>query len=182
MTASSELFRPGAPSTDLSELTLVACPPIPLLQPARKLRFLAAEQQSCQAQNQAMAIDLNALLPVDKMDTDRAAELVAVGFPGVQPVLANIMEWVRDANWPVAQVFLPFLASIGSPLAPLVRPVLASGDDLWKYWLLSGVVAQSSDLAHALAPELRRLSASPTAGELAEGVFEAACDILRGLS
>ena len=125
-----------------------------------------------------MPIDLTSLLPIDKMDTEAASKVVALGFPGVEPVLPQLLEWLQDMNWPVAQVFQPFLASIGAPLAPHIRAVLATDDDVWKYWLIQGVVVNSAELAHALKPELERLAHSPTDGETAEGVSEVSAQII----
>ena len=124
---------------------------------------------------------LAALVPSGKSETDKAHALVALGFPIVEPVLPQIIRWMQDPNWPVAGVFLPFLVSIGAPMAPHVRSVLATNDDCWKYALLEAVVRQSPELAAALASELTRLAHNPTAGEQAEGVAQAAQDILRSV-
>lgn len=125
--------------------------------------------------------DLLALLPSTKRETETAEHLVALGYPAVAPVLPQMLEWVQDLNWPVARVFQPFLTSIGAPLAPFVRRVLATTDDAWKYSLLTGVVDSSPDLARALQQDLERLVRSPTPGEVAEEVSEVAADVLRSL-
>jgi hypothetical protein len=126
-----------------------------------------------------MPIDLTALLPIDKMDTEAASKVVAIGFPGVEPVLPKLLEWLQDMNWPVAQVLQPFLASVGAPLAVHIRAVLATDDDVWKYWVVQGVVGESMQLMHALKPELERLAHSPTDGEAEEGVSELSAQIIK---
>jgi hypothetical protein len=126
-----------------------------------------------------MPIDLTSLLPIDKMDTEAASKVVALGFPVVEPVLPQLLEWLQDMNWPVAQVFQPFLASIGAPLASHIRAVLATDDDVWKYWVVQGVVGNSAELVHALRPELERLARSPTDGEAEEGVSELSEQIIK---
>ena len=90
-----------------------------------------------------MPRSLSELMPGSKSETDKAAKLVAVGYPGVEPVLAEMLEWVEDATWPVAQVFLPFLARIGAPLVPHVRYVLQSQDEQWKKVVLDNIVSES---------------------------------------
>ncbi|WP_424511158.1 DUF5071 domain-containing protein [Roseateles saccharophilus] len=72
-----------------------------------------------------------------------AEALIAHGHPAVEPVLPQILEWTQDGNWPVALVFAPFLATIGAGLAPHARRILHGDDDVWKYFLLQDVVAQS---------------------------------------
>jgi len=124
------------------------------------------------------ASDLDAYLPRDKHDCERVEALVAFGYPAVAPVVSAMLEWCVDGNWPVARVLEPFLASVGLPLVPEIRTVLASGDEGWIYFVLSGIVAPSRALAEALRPELQRLCTAPTAREAAEGLHEMAQEIL----
>lgn len=91
------------------------------------------------------------------------------------------MTWLRDYNWPVAHVLAPFLATIGSPVIPEVHRVLQTNDDVWKYWVLMCIVAESHEVAEALQEELTRLAESPTSGEVAEEVNVVAQEILHRL-
>jgi hypothetical protein len=123
--------------------------------------------------------ELKALLPASKMQVEKAEALVRLGYPAVAPVLPEILEWMKDLNWPVARVFQPLLARIGEPLAPLIRDVLAGSDDIWKYWLVLTVVRESPSLAAELQPELLRLAESPSVGEQSEGASKVAQELLR---
>ena len=80
--------------------------------------------------------DIHALLPQDKCDLERARALVALGYPAVVPVLPELMVWLQDMNWPVAEIVAPFLATIGLPLVPHIRQVLATDDEAWKMWVM----------------------------------------------
>ena len=115
-----------------------------------------------------MSSDLTALLPKDKHDTDKVKGIVALGFPAVEPILPDLLEWMQDVNWPVAQALLPFLANIGGPLAPHVRHVLETDDEVWKYFVLSYIVVRSPELQTMLRADLERLATCPTRGEQAE--------------
>ena len=128
-----------------------------------------------------MRPDLVALLPCDKIETEKAEAIVALGFPAVAPVLPMLVEWMQDINWPVAQTLQPFLARIGAPLAPHIRRVLETNDEIWKYWVVRCVVGESADLAQALKPELQRLVSAPTLGEAEEEVDQMARAILEKL-
>ena len=128
-----------------------------------------------------MSADLAALIPVTKFETEKASALVQLGFPTVEPVMPQILEWLQDLNWPVGHVFQPFLASIGQPLAPHIRAILASQDDGWKYSLLRVVVAKSPELACTLRPELERVARNPSAGESKEEVDLVAIEILEAI-
>ena len=121
-----------------------------------------------------MPRSLTDLVPEAKDETDKAKKLVALGYPAVAPVLAEMLEWVEDANWPVATVFLPFLGRIGAPLVPYVRYVLQSQDEQWKRVVLDQIVGKSGDLAHGLSVDLLRLIKTPTTGERSEGLHTVA--------
>jgi hypothetical protein len=125
-----------------------------------------------------MTVELQALLPRDKHQIQMAQALVRVGYPEIAPVLSEILEWVQDMNWPVARVFQPMLASIGAPLAPIIRPVLNGNDDVWKYSIVNNLVRESPSLAYELHSELERLVKNPSVGELDEGVSEVARELL----
>ncbi|SEB73073.1 DUF5071 domain-containing protein [Bradyrhizobium erythrophlei] len=115
-----------------------------------------------------MRSDLAALLPKDKMDTERAKAIIALNHAEVEPLLPALLEWMQDINWPVAQVLQPFLARVGRPLAPHVRNVLETDDDVWKGWVLRHIVAESPELQAMLGGDIERLANHPTPGERAE--------------
>ena len=118
-------------------------------------------------------------LPRDKHDTGNAQALTALPWEEIRPAMPQILEWVQDANWPVAAILLPFLAGIGPRLAPYLKTVLASDDEQWKYVVLLGIVRHSPGLAAAVDGELQRFTLAPTAAELEDGVAEAARGILK---
>ena len=118
-------------------------------------------------------------LPRDKHDTRSAQALIALRWEEIRPAMPQILEWVQDANWPVAGILLPYLAGIGVRLAPYVKTVLAGNDEQWKYFVLQGIVRHSLELAAALNGELTRFALAPTVAELEEGVAEVAREILR---
>lgn len=128
-----------------------------------------------------LTTNLVALIPLTKHETEKASALVQLGFPAVEPVVPQILEWLQDLNWPVGFIFQPFLVRIGKPLAPYIRTILAGQDDGWKYSLLAAVVGESTELAQTLRPELERLATSPSAGESKEEVDKIAAEILEEL-
>ena len=125
-----------------------------------------------------MIDDVKGLLPQHKGDVDRAKAMVLVGYPTVAPVLSELFVWLQDANWPVAHIIAPFLASIGEPVVPEIRQVLGTQDGLWKYWVLSEVVAKSPRVVRILKDDLMRIVTNPTSDEASEEVNIIAQDIL----
>ena len=124
--------------------------------------------------------DGHPLVPTSKSDLERARAAVAAGFPSVEPVLEELFVWLQDCNWPVAHVIAPFLARLGLVTVPHVRRVLQSNDDIWKYWVLTRVVAPQPEVAAAIHRELERIVREPSQGERKEGVLESAEELLRG--
>ncbi|MEK7832191.1 MAG: DUF5071 domain-containing protein [Acidobacteriota bacterium] len=117
-------------------------------------------------------------VPKDKHDTATAQAAVQSGYPMVSPVLPELVAWLQDYNWPVAQVLAPFLATIGIALLPQVKAVLVSGDLIWKRWVLSCVVSESEELAQAVSAELVRLAYAATPSEREEDLDEIALGVV----
>jgi Domain of unknown function (DUF5071) len=106
------------------------------------------------------------LVPLSKFDTETAGRAVAAGWPAVEAVLPQLLEWLQDYNWPVSRVLAPFLASIGEPLVPYLRSILQGPDAIWKYWIITAVVADAPvTVVDALRPDLQRLVEKPTPQE-----------------
>ena len=118
------------------------------------------------------------LVPLTKFDTQAAERAAARGWPGVQPVISGLLMWLQDMNWPVSRALQPFLAEVGAPLAPYLRPILSGDDGVWKYWIITKLIAASPGLVDELYPDLVRLATRPTADDRAEAVDVAASDAL----
>lgn len=108
---------------------------------------------------------LRDLLPRDKLDLERAEVVVALGYPAVAPLLPDMMLWLQDSNWPVCDVFAPFLATIGAPLVPEVRRVLESNDESWKYWVLLYIVSKSPAVKGGVRDQLVRIAGAEPSDE-----------------
>jgi Domain of unknown function (DUF5071) len=61
--------------------------------------------------------ELRKLLPVDKDDVAAIEAITAHGYPAVQPILLDLLKWIRDESWPVAKPACEFLVTIGPQLA-----------------------------------------------------------------
>jgi Domain of unknown function (DUF5071) len=99
--------------------------------------------------------ELRKLLPVDKDDVAAIEAITAHGYPAVQPILLDLLKWIRDESWPVAKPACEFLVTIGPQLAPQVREVLGSRDDSWKAVVLRQIVSEwASDDVRGLSDQL----------------------------
>jgi hypothetical protein len=126
-----------------------------------------------------MPLEESALLPRDKHDLVRAEAIVSAGYPAVEPLMPHLLEWLQDMNWPVARVLAPFLARVGAPLERHLRLVFESTDDIWKYWVIHSVIAESPELRRIFRDDLQRLASSPTENERVEEVDEVARTVLQ---
>lgn len=121
-------------------------------------------------------------VPGDKHDVAAVARASSAGWPVIEPVVPQLIEWVQDINWPVAAPTAELLASIGEPLAPYLRSVLAGDDPIWKYWLILFVLQPGPlGLVRLLRPELGALATDPTADDRAEEVDVEAAALLARL-
>lgn len=123
--------------------------------------------------------DVRDLIPRSKYDLERAHAAVAAGYPAVEPILAELLEWMQDINWPTARILQPFLATIGEPLVPHITAIFQTDDEIWKYWIINSLIMESRPLAAAFRPELERLASQPTPRELAEELHLVAEEVLQ---
>lgn len=124
--------------------------------------------------------DYAEFLPRDKHDFDRVNKLTKMDRTELFPMLPSLMEWIQDVNWPIANEVAELLVTFPNEMIPLVKAVLATDDDVWKYWCLEILVKRlPEDIRMDLKSELIRLAERPTAGEKLEGLDETAMEILR---
>jgi len=75
--------------------------------------------------------DLRKSLPQRNDDLDALPRLVTLGYPAVEPVLFDLLKWIRHPEWPVAKPVAAFLRDIGSPLTPAVEQMFRTDDRAW---------------------------------------------------
>ncbi|MCA9216626.1 MAG: DUF5071 domain-containing protein [Planctomycetales bacterium] len=121
------------------------------------------------------------LLIRSKFAVDRADRLIEMGYPRVAPYIPNMMEWIQDMNWPVAQKLAPFLASLGQAIVPEIQKVLDGDDMIWKYWCISLIRDLDSGSAEVFRSELERLVSNPTDSEHYEELDEVAAIALASM-
>ena len=124
-------------------------------------------------------MDINNCIPKDKFDTAAIKLARQIGFPALNPILSDILEWVQDANWPIAAETAALLSNAGLEILPHVKAILRSDDGIWKYWTIDLVVRNSSsDVLLELRNDLVRLTESPTQDDQREDVAAVALSIL----
>jgi hypothetical protein len=121
-------------------------------------------------------------LPASKHDHAAAERIVAAGMPAIEPILPGILKWFQDYNWPVARSLEPVIRGMGKEVVPHVKRILASEDEVWKYWMIVVVIPQlSADARAALREDVARIAERPTKVEVTEEVAEVAAEYLRDM-
>lgn len=124
-------------------------------------------------------MDINNCIPTDKFDTSAIELASQIGFPELDPILPDLLEWVQDANWPVAVPTAALLSNAGIEILPHIKAILRSDDGVWKYWTIDLVVRNlSSDTLLELRNDLMKLTESPTQDDQSEDVPAMALSIL----
>ena len=80
------------------------------------------------------------MLPADKFDIEAIELLAAAPAQKVIPLLPQLLTWVQDMNWPVAEPALELLMQYPTEITPLVEDVLLGNDEMWKYGCLERIV------------------------------------------
>ena len=99
--------------------------------------------------------EIRKLLPVNKDDVAAIEAITARGYPAVQPILRDLLKWIRQDSWPVAKPVREFLVTIGPRLAPQVREALGSHDGSLKAVVLRQIVSEwPGDNVRSLSDQL----------------------------
>ena len=105
-------------------------------------------------------------IPKDKHDLQALERAKELGFPSLNEVLPELLEWLQDGNWPVAQPTAALLSNAGHEIIPHIKDILAGEDGSWKYFLLDLLIRNlSPDLLSELQSDLVRLANQPTHGD-----------------
>jgi hypothetical protein len=123
--------------------------------------------------------DCRIILPRDKHDTLAVEQLAGLGYPIISPVLPELLQWLQDANWPVARPISDLLVKIGQPIVPLLLEALKGDDAIWKYWCLELVICRlPANVIADLRPELERLAQYPSDSDRQDEVHISANSLL----
>lgn len=121
-------------------------------------------------------------LPRDKFDFERVNKLKELDKEELIPLLPGLLEWIQDMNWPIALEVADVLITFPEELTPLIKNVLSTHDDIWKYWCLTYLVKRMQlENRKQLFNELTKLVESPSPGEKLEELDELAAEIINEL-
>ncbi len=123
---------------------------------------------------------MKALIPKDKGDIKTAENLKNYSFEEVKNIAPELLNWIKDMNWPVAGPVANYLESIAEYLTDDIIKILKGDDNVWKYWCVSvfGLNA-TKPIDPKLMTEFKRIATNPTQGEILEEVRELALEFVK---
>lgn len=80
------------------------------------------------------------MLPTDKFDIAAVENLKRASTAEALPLLPQMLKWIQDVNWPVAEPMLDILLAYPTEITPHVEAVLIGDDDEWIYNCLTMIV------------------------------------------
>ena len=119
------------------------------------------------------------IVPANKSDLVACNNLANATDEEVKEKINELLEWVQDMNWPVAPLVCKRLKVIGKPLIEPVTNILRGSDEIWKYWIISGLLSETSnETLCLLKSELENIVKNPTESEKTEEVNIVATEVL----
>ncbi len=118
-------------------------------------------------------------IPKDKFDHAAIEKAANIGYPGINPILPDLLVWLQDLNWPVAPDVVRLLAEAGTGIAPHINAILNSNDGGWKYWVLKELGSSlQGDVWALIETDVVRLAEAPNERDISEEVHLAAAEVL----
>ena len=98
----------------------------------------------------------------------------------LEPYLPELLTWLQDCNWPIAHDVATAIAKCGNALVPHLEIVFEGDDDVWKYWIITGLAPLLSGAAKQVVLEAAsRILENPSPGEITEEVVEVASELFK---
>lgn len=76
------------------------------------------------------------LLPKDKFDDSNLDKIRQLNDDELEPIIFDLLEWLQDYNWPIADRILQILIARQSLALPYISKIFKSDDIIWKYWIM----------------------------------------------
>ncbi|MBD5496008.1 MAG: DUF5071 domain-containing protein [Lachnospiraceae bacterium] len=127
-------------------------------------------------------IQVKNLVPKNKFDFSGMEELMKLSDEEIEPVIPDLLAWMKDMNWPVAKEMPDLLALHQETLIPHIIEILQPEQEEsdWKYFIINYLLPLLDEkYLLMLKPALERIVKNPTRGELAEEANIAAEDFLK---
>jgi hypothetical protein len=100
-------------------------------------------------------MNIRELIPKDKFDESAVEKLKTLSFEQIKPIIPDLLKWLQDMNWPVANSIFYILEPFVEKITFDIISILRSDDIMWKYWIL-GLIRNTND--PLILKELERMA------------------------
>lgn len=115
------------------------------------------------------------LVPKDKHDVSNINKLYSLTDDEMKPIVYDLLEWIQDYNWPVAQELVLLLKEREDIIFPYMSDILRGDDFMWKYWVMDLIIPDFSiEHKNALKNDILVLINDPDIDEDTESIREIA--------
>jgi len=81
-------------------------------------------------------MNVKELVPKNKLDDSNIEKLYILSDEEIKPIIYDLLEWLQDYNWPVADKVLKVLLKREDLVFPHIKNILKCDDFMWKYWIM----------------------------------------------
>jgi len=121
-------------------------------------------------------------VPKDKHDVSTIEALKTIGIEKVVPVLPELLEWMKDGNWPCARELLNVMPRFHAELVPHVKNIFAIDDGEWKWFIFPLIERFPEETIALLLSCIDRVVSQPTPDEVHSEVYDIAYKFLDSLN
>ncbi|HCE2342634.1 TPA: DUF5071 domain-containing protein [Vibrio parahaemolyticus] len=126
---------------------------------------------------------MSKIVPNHKSDLETSEQLHFLSNEEITPYVYELLEWLQDLNWPVADPVSKRLLQLNLELVEPLLLILSSDDDVWKYWIVSSFLHYVDiSVYDRLIFKLNKMKISPTKQEIEEEVYDAVCVLIESRS
>ena len=105
-------------------------------------------------------------LPKNKFDRQSLCGIDELSNEEIQPIIYELLTWLQDSNWPVADKVLQVLRKREILVFPYLADILAGDDIMWKIWIMELLVPTlTAEHKEALRKNIFALSKVPSYDE-----------------
>ena len=105
-------------------------------------------------------------LPKNKFDQQSLCGIDKLSNEEIQPIIYELLTWLQDYNWPVADKVLQVLRKREILVFPYLANILAGDDIMWKIWIMELLVPTlTTEHKEALRKNIFALSKVPSYDE-----------------
>ena len=126
----------------------------------------------------------NRLIPQNKFDTSTIKQLERIKTVQISTISMQLLEWIADMNWPVAQELIKVLPRFHKELMIDIKYILSDkvDDSIWKYWIINSLLPLfPPDSQTVFLPYIQRLAAMAASNEDEKDPIDAAKTFIESL-